>query len=183
MVEHKQLIMDQTIKIHQYPTYLKQAAQEIAKIRVQKNTISRQNNPQYNRGDKDIYVDTIGILGEMLAQQLFFENGQRYTATPIVSEKPETGPDITTDEMTIDVKTTEKPYLTVNYDAHNNKSKDISHYLFVILLPNNTFITKFFKKQKIDSWEIKSHHTKYYAYQVTEFDILTKSATELYPLL
>jgi hypothetical protein len=94
------------------------------------------DNPTYHRGNRERHASEIGVLGELIARDYFTAHGFVIEhAAPLLSDKPESSPDLIVHGYRMDVKTIREdaPDLLVNELAHK-KSKAITHYWFVKLL-------------------------------------------------
>lgn len=130
----------------------------VGKIRNNRNRELMEKHPEYQRGDKGGVVNQLGISGELIAQCFLSLNGINYDGAPLLSDKPESEPDIITKTgCRIDVKAVSEGGwdFLVNKDAHLKKEKNITHYLFVKQV-GTTAKYRIFTYEEVSGWKIKN---------------------------
>ena len=112
-------------------------------------------------------VNVQGLLAELIAWHYYECKEQKYSAPPLLDDKPIVGADIIVGELKIDVKYIPPyaRYLMLNYDSHFNQEKKIDGYLFVQPLHRLNYgeaIAKvwYYTHKEVDSWKVQTHRTK-----------------------
>ena len=114
--------------------------------------------PRYDRGEKNQHVDTLGILGELIAMEYLTQKNYEFTAAQLLDYKPSKNPDLIIKEKRIDVKTSRKSEyetLLVNEEAHNKGLNKIDLYWFVYILNDNTAEFRFVNYNEVSKWPCK----------------------------
>jgi len=123
-----------------------------------RSVINSKNNKintikKYDRGEKNKHVDTIGILGELIAIDYLTNNDIQYKATKLLDFEPSKEADIIVNEKRIDVKASKQSkYKTVlvNKEAHHKGKNKIDLYWFVYILDDVTAQFFFFDYDRIN---------------------------------
>ena len=122
------------------------------------------------RGEREIEISQLGILAELISQHFLTEQDLSFTSAPIIDITPVVECDIIMDDFgsdyLIDVKGVKKDddTLRVNYKAHNNQNKKITHYLFIHILTSSTAKYKWFTKDNVSNWSVqKSTYSDVYS--------------------
>lgn len=150
----------------QYPKMLIDVSKDIAYCRWLKNTEIRNSKNEYQRGDKqrELDIETKGILGELIARYYLEIENIVYQPMPLVSEKPVKGADIIIGKHRIDVKASNnKSTLMVNENAHLKGKGKIDFYWFIIL--EDDCVARYFvcSYKQINNWEVEQMtYTKAY---------------------
>lgn len=113
---------------------------------------------KYDRGEKNRHVDTIGILGELIAVNYLTENNVEHTAAKLLDYEPNKSADVVVNGKKIDVKTNmSSAYNTVlvNKEAHLKGKGKIDLYWFVYVLDKTTAEFYFFNYDDISKWDSK----------------------------
>ncbi len=113
---------------------------------------------KYDRGEKNNHVDTIGILGELIAINYLTENNIEYSANKLLDYIPSKSADVIVNNKKIDVKTSKQSkYKTilVNKEAHLKGKGKIDLYWFVYVLDDITAEFYFFNYDEINNWDSK----------------------------
>ena len=93
------------------------------------------------------------------------QNNIKYKATPFIDIQPIPDADLILEypdeNFYIDVKGVPKQVneFRVNYDAHRNEDKLITHYWFVKFLGNQKANLTFFEWESIEFWKVKQYYT------------------------
>jgi len=142
-----------------YPDHLHKEAEEIGKQRQNNNKELNKRKPEQVR---DISYNIRGALGELIYNEYLKSIGKNYIPNSFKGDKPLPEPDVLVDyRFKIDVKAIAKhtEIFSVNYDAHNNPEKHVTHYVFIRLLGNNECDIYSCQKKEIDDrklWQEKT---------------------------
>lgn len=153
----------------EYPRCFVDLADELATLRtLHSKHIYKEGTEKY-RGEQEHKISMLGILAELIARY-HFDNGKLdIQVAPLVEENPIVSADIILygigEEFLIDVKgvKAKSEYLRVNYKAHNNPKKEITHYMFVQPITRTIANYCFIEKTQVNKWEVKkSTYTRCY---------------------
>lgn len=131
---------------------------------------------EYYAGLETKKYNTLGILAELVAQEYFLQNDTEYKALSFLGTEPEVEADLIVGSRKIDVKYV-PDYgldLIVNYNAHNNKNKDVNEYMFIQPIERWTFaLVKaniwFVKHDEVNKWNVEQQtRTKVYAKKISQ---------------
>jgi len=157
-----------------YPSTFIKLSDELAKVRSMLSANVYNKNTEKYRGDREHKIQQLGIFAELVARHILDNNnGVKYEAAPLIDEKPVVEADIILQGIGelnyIDVKgvSTEGDALRVNYKAHNNPNKKITHYLFI--QPINAIYARFcwFKHEDVTQWTVvMSTYTECYELKI-----------------
>ena len=157
-----------------YPSTFIKLSDELAKVRSMLSANVYNKNTEKYRGDKEHKIQQLGIFAELVARHILDNNnGVKYEAAPLIDEKPVVEADIILQGIGelnyIDVKgvSTGGDTLRVNYKAHNNPNKKITHYLFI--QPINAIYARFcwFKHEDVTQWTVvMSTYTECYELKI-----------------
>ena len=157
-----------------YPRTFIKLSDELAKVRSMLSANVYNKNTEKYRGDKEHKIQQLGIFAELVARHILDNNnGVKYEAAPLIDEKPVVEADIILQGIGelnyIDVKgvSTGGDTLRVNYKAHNNPNKKITHYLFI--QPINAIYARFcwFKHEDVTQWTVvMSTYTECYELKI-----------------
>jgi len=138
-----------------YPEYINEVAEHLGRLRNESNSKLKENNPRYKRGDLDLYVDVLGIKGELIVSNYLHNKNINHKLNTLLDDKPVCDWDIKIENKTYDVKSLgyKRQNLLVNEEAHRKKKMD--YYAFVMPFDKNkAYIWKYSYKQVCD-WEVK----------------------------
>jgi|TARA_R100001163_G_C5067712_1_gene207067 hypothetical protein len=157
-----------------YPSTFIKLSDELAKVRSMLSANVYNKNTEKYRGDKEHKIQQLGIFAELVARHILDNNnGVKYEAAPLIDKKPVVEADIILQGIGelnyIDVKgvSTGGDTLRVNYKAHNNPNKKITHYLFI--QPINAIYARFcwFKHEDVTQWTVvMSTYTECYELKI-----------------
>jgi|TARA_R110000851_G_scaffold184993_2_gene334353 hypothetical protein len=122
---------------YKYPKSFWKIAEEIGNARNVINTELRKKNPRYDRGDKQLHVDTSGVLGELIAMDYLTNNNIEFEMAEMLSPYPSKNADFVLKKTRIDVKATihfPNAHLLVNHEAHHKGLNIIDKYWFIYIL-------------------------------------------------
>ena len=153
-----------------YPSSFIGLSDELAKVRSMLSADVYHKDSEKYRGKQEHTIQQLGIFAELIARHILDNNKSvRYKAAPLIDKKPVVEADIImqgVDEINyIDVKgvKSEGNALRVNFKAHNNPQKKVTHYLFI--QPLNGLHARFcwFTHKKVSEWNVvKSTYTDCY---------------------
>ena len=155
-----------------YPEVLYSIAKEISTVRTERIKKMVLGNKRSEKEFKE--HNTIGVLGELIAQHFFIEQGAYFEATEILSNKPLIEADIFVKSMfntrKIDVKTLKSShrYLMVNQFVHENPLKDVNEYMFIQIIKKGQCKIWFYSHEDVDKWNIvEQTYSKVYAKKIS----------------
>lgn len=149
----------------QYSLVLHLIANDLSKLRTKLSKDIYNIKTDKYRGDQEKRISFYGILGELIIWEYLTDRQINFKPAPLVDLKPSVGADIFLEKYKIDIKTIppEKNQLHVNKSAHDNISKDITHYTFVNIIGAGTAELLTIPKNEVDQWDIiKSKYTEVY---------------------
>jgi len=144
-----------------YPSTFIGLSDELAKVRSMLSAQVYNDKTEKYRGDQEHSIQSLGIFAELVARHIMDNNkGVKYKAAPLIDKKPVVGADIILQGIGelnyIDVKGVKSNgnALRVNFKAHNNAYKKVTHYLFI--QPLNAIYARFcwFKHEDVSKWDV-----------------------------
>ena len=157
-----------------YPSTFIGLSDELAKVRSMLSADVYNENTEKYRGDKEHKIQSLGIFAELVARHILDNNkGVKYKAAPLIESRPVVEADIIMQGIEeynyIDVKGVRSNgnTLRVNYKAHNNTNKKITHYLFI--QPLNPLNARFgwATYEDVSKWDVvMSTYTKCYELKI-----------------
>lgn len=147
--------------IHEFKESLWNFATEMAMGRQVVNKQMIDAKLRFDRGDKNFYVDKIGILGELIAREYLIDKDIPFNATGIIQAKPAKEADVVVDGVRFDVKTSvwNEKYDTVlvNAEAHQKGRGLIDWYWFIVIDEDMGTTARSFRVSynQIDLWPSK----------------------------
>tara|TARA_R110000803_G_scaffold25845_2_gene61707 strand:+ start:266 stop:778 length:513 start_codon:yes stop_codon:yes gene_type:complete len=158
-----------------YPSIFVKLADEIANLRTFHSKHVYKKGTEKYRGEQEHSISMLGILSELIARHHLETQGLNYEAALLVDENPIVAADIIMNGLGINYKIDVKglksnsDFLRINYKAHNNPKKDITHYLFIQPLTNTEARFCWAKNEQIKDWEvIESTYTKCYQKKIND---------------
>tara|TARA_R110000787_G_scaffold70091_1_gene155802 strand:- start:8437 stop:8934 length:498 start_codon:yes stop_codon:yes gene_type:complete len=157
-----------------YPSSFVTLADELAHLRTfHSKHVYKQGTEKY-RGNQEHAISVLGILCELIARNYFEESNNTIRVAPLITDNPVVGADIILEgfgeEYLIDVKglKSSSEFLRVNFKAHNNPNKKITHYFFVQPLTKKQAKFCWVKFDAVNNWEVlDSTYTKIYSHEIT----------------
>jgi hypothetical protein len=153
-----------------YPSTFIGLSDELAKVRSMLSADVYNKKTEKYRGSQEHTIQSLGIFAELVARHILENNkGVRYKAAPLIEKRPVVDADIVMEGIEefnyIDVKGVRSggDVLRVNFKAHNNTQKKVTHYLFI--QPLNPLYARFcwFKHEDVTDWNVvMSTYTKCY---------------------
>lgn len=158
-----------------YPKCFVDLSDELAHLRTFHSKSVYKKGTEKHRGKQEHSISMLGILAELIARHHFEESDLDFEVAKLVDEKPIVGADIILNglgtEYLIDVKgvKSKSEYLRVNYKAHNNTNKIITHYFFIQPITRTKANYCWVPHNELNSWEIvDSTYTKCYQKKINE---------------
>lgn len=136
-----------------YPEYINEVSEVLGKKRYEDSTDIRNSNVKYQRGDKELDIDILGIKGELIASHYLFSKNVNHKLSTLCGGVPVVGCDIMVNDKKIDVKSVPHygKLLLVDITAHHKKPMD--YYMFVKPSKNNRAKIWVIDYKEIGSWE------------------------------
>ncbi len=157
-----------------YPSTFIKLSDELAKVRSMLSADVYNKNTEKYRGNQEHSISQLGIFAELIARHLMENNkGIRYKAAPLLEQRPVVEADLIMEGIGelnyIDVKgiKSEGNALRVNFKAHNNPQKKVTHYLFI--QPLNALYARFcwFTHEQVSKWTVvMSTYTECYELEI-----------------
>lgn len=140
-----------------YPEYINNVSAIISKLRSATNVEVMMKNPEYDRGHLNESSEILGLKGELIAQNFFFQNGVKFQFADFVNAHDKTKADIIIGNRFIDVKSVnpEAPHLLVNEKSHKRLHKQVTHYFFIQVLSKDTALYWIVPYEDVNDWEVK----------------------------
>jgi len=141
-----------------FPSVFWFISSQIGHARNVMNADNNTKNKRYLRGDKEKHIDTIGVLGELIAVHWLTENKKEFQSCKLLDYTSVKAADIVYNKTRIDVKTNKHSkytHLLVNKEAHLKGKGKIDFYWFIYLL-NDTNAEHFLVPYSVvTGWESK----------------------------
>jgi hypothetical protein len=158
-----------------YPYLFHLIAKELSTDRT-KGMHKNYKGKEYYSGSDTKKYNVQGVLAELIAQEYFLQNDTDYKALTFLGTEPEVEADIIVGNRKIDVKyiPTHGKLLIVNYNAHNNKNKDVNEYMFIQPFERFTYSTAkayiwFIKHDEVNNWNVEQQtRTKVYEKKIKD---------------
>ena len=157
-----------------YPSTFIRLSDELAKARSMLSSDVYNENTDKYRGEQEHTIQSLGIFAELVARHIMENNKDvRYKAAPLIEKRPVVEADIIMEGIGelnyIDVKGVKSNgnTLRVNFKAHNNPQKKITHYLFI--QPLNALYARFcwYRHKDVSEWDVvMSTYTKCYELEI-----------------
>ena len=162
-------------KIIDYPSVFIKLSDELAKIRTLHSKHIYKKGTEKFRGQREHDISKLGIFAELIARH-YFENTKYkldYTVAPLIEENPIVTADIILNDYgkksKIDVKGVKSKgkHLRINFAAHNNAQKIVTHYLFIQPISNTQAKCLWINYEDVTHWQIvDSTFTKCYEKEI-----------------
>lgn len=157
-----------------YPSTFIGLSDELAKVRSMLSSDVYNENTEKYRGSQEHTIQSLGIFAELVARHILENNkGVQFKAAPLIDKRPVVDADIVMKGIGelnyIDVKGVRSGgnALRVNFKAHNNPQKKVTHYLFI--QPLNALYARFcwFKHEDVSKWSVvMSTYTECYELEI-----------------
>jgi Holliday junction resolvase-like predicted endonuclease len=144
-----------------YPSSFIGLSDELAKVRSMLSADVYHKNSEKYRGKQEHSIQQLGIFAELIARHIMDNNkGVKYKVAALIDKKPVVEADIIMQGVGeinyIDVKgvRSEGNALRVNFKAHNNPKKKVTHYLFI--QPLNGLHARFcwITHEQVSGWDV-----------------------------
>lgn len=143
---------------HKYPESFWLIAEQIGYARNVVNQKILDNNPRFDRGEKNTHVDTVGILGELIAMDYLTNKDIDFEMAKLLDFYPSKTPDFIIRNKKIDVKSTyhfPNAHILVNEEAHNKGLDKIDMYWFIYILDKKNAEFYFVDYNDVSNWECR----------------------------
>lgn len=158
-----------------YPSIFVDLADELAELRTFHSKHIYKEGTEKFRGEREHKISMLGILSELIARHYFEGTDFETEVAPLVVENPVVGADIILrdlgEEFLVDVKGVRKSAskLRINFKAHNNPKKKITHYFFIVPISRKKAKYCWVSHNEVSSWSVKdSTYTKVYEKEIAE---------------
>ena len=151
----------------EYPACLNTIAEKVGQVRGLMNQYK--NRPKkYDREDKNDYVNTIGVLGELIFLHFLEESKIEYKMVDLVYYYASKSADFVINNQRLDVKckADNYPSFILHKESHTKGKGLIDYYVFVYVKSKTTAEIHKFSYQEVDEWqekELKYGTVKYIA--------------------
>ena len=140
----------------EFPSCFHQIAKQIGHIRGFKNKYNGRPS-KYDRGNKNAFVDTVGVLGELIFLHYLVESKIEFEMVNLVDNYSTKKADFIVNNVRIDVKCKFNKYKSfiINKEAHE-KGKGFIDYYVIVHVQNQTCAELHkFHYSEVDKWEDK----------------------------
>jgi hypothetical protein len=144
--------------IYKYPKSFWLIAEQIGHARTVVNQKILYNNPRFDRGEKNIHVDTVGILGELIAMDYLTNKKIDFEMAKLLDFYPSKKADFVFKNKKIDVKSTfhfPNAHILVNEEAHKKGLDKIDMYWFIYIIDKENAEFYFVDYNGVSDWECK----------------------------
>ena len=144
--------------IYKYPKSFWLIAEQIGFAR---NVMNKENNKiktRFDRGAKNTHVDTLGVLGELVAMDYLTNKNIDFKVANLLDFKSSKKPDYILKNKKIDVKTNQHSkysHLLVNEEAHIKGLDKIDMYWFIYILDKENAEFYFVDYEDVSNWNCK----------------------------
>tara|TARA_R110000868_G_scaffold16803_4_gene74524 strand:- start:5154 stop:5648 length:495 start_codon:yes stop_codon:yes gene_type:complete len=141
-----------------YPKSFWKIAEQIGIARNVMNKENNKINTRFDRGVKNSHVDTLGILGELIAIDYLTNKNINFNMCNLLDFKSSKNPDFVLNNKRIDVKTNKHSkysHLLVNEEAHKKGLNKIDMYWFIYILDKENAEFYFVNYQNVNNWDCK----------------------------
>jgi hypothetical protein len=142
-----------------FPKSFWRIAEEIGNARNVLDTHIRENDPYYERGDKREHIETVGVLGELIALDYLTKNDKDFEMVNLLDLYPIKSADFVVNNKRFDVKSTKHfptAHLLVNERQHHKNLNIIDMYWFIYVLNDETCEFYFVDYHDVSKWECKN---------------------------
>tara|TARA_R110000868_G_scaffold348392_5_gene609444 strand:+ start:118 stop:606 length:489 start_codon:yes stop_codon:yes gene_type:complete len=143
---------------YKYPKSFWLIAEQIGYARTVVNQKILDDNPRFDRGEKNTHVDTVGILGELIAMDYLTNKKIRFEMAKLLDFYPSKNADFVFKNKKIDVKSTfhfPNAHILVNEEAHKKGLDKIDMYWFIYILDKKNAEFYFVDYDDVSNWECK----------------------------
>lgn len=143
---------------YKYPKSFWLIAEQIGYARTVVNQKILDDNPRFDRGEKNTHVDTVGILGELIAMDYLTNKNIHFEMAKLLDFYPSKNADFVFKNKKIDVKSTfhfPNAHILVNEEAHKKGLDKIDMYWFIYILDKKNAEFYFVDYNDVSNWECK----------------------------
>ena len=133
-------------------------AEQIGQARNVMNAENNKINTRFDRGEKNKHVDTLGVLGELIAIEYLTQKNVIFDMANLLDFKSSKNADFVLKGKRIDVKTNKHSkysHLLVNEEAHKKGLNKIDLYWFIYVLNETEAKFYFIDYEKVSKWDCK----------------------------
>ena len=144
--------------IYKYPKSFWPIAEQIGFARNVMNKGNNKINTRFDRGTKNTHVDTLGVLGELVAMDYLTNKNIDFKVANLLDFKSSKKPDYILKNKKIDVKTNQHSkysHLLVNEEAHRKGLDKIDMYWFIYILDKENAEFYFVDYEDVSNWNCK----------------------------
>ena len=144
--------------IYKYPKSFWPIAEQIGFARNVMNKGNNKINTRFDRGTKNTHVDTLGVLGELVAMDYLTNKNIDFKVANLLDFKSSKNPDYILKNKKIDVKTNQHSkysHLLVNEEAHKKGLDKIDMYWFIYILDKENAEFYFVDYESVSNWNCK----------------------------
>jgi len=143
---------------YKYPKSFWLIAEQIGYARTVVNQKILDDNPRFDRGEKNTHVDTVGILGELIAMDYLTNKNIHFEMAKLLDFYPSKNADFFFKNKKIDVKSTfhfPNAHILVNEEAHKKGLNKIDMYWFIYILDKKNAEFYFIDYDDVSNWKCK----------------------------
>jgi|TARA_R110000823_G_scaffold261585_1_gene382366 hypothetical protein len=144
--------------IYKYPKSFWLIAEQIGHARTVMDKKILDNNPRFDRGEKNSHVDTVGTLGELIAMDYLTNKNIDFEMQKLLDLYPSKNADFVFKNKKIDVKSTfhfPNAHILVNEEAHRKGLDKVDMYWFIYILDKETAEFYFVDYKDVSDWKCK----------------------------
>ncbi len=143
---------------YKYPKSFWLIAEQIGYARTVVSQKILDDNPRFDRGEKNTHVDTVGILGELIAMDYLTNKNIHFEMAKLLDFYPSKNADFFFKNKKIDVKSTfhfPNAHILVNEEAHKKGLNKIDMYWFIYILDKKNAEFYFIDYDDVSNWKCK----------------------------
>ena len=139
-----------------FPKSFWKISEQIGYARSVVNSANLNYKERFDRGEKNSHVDTIGILGELIALDYLTRKNISFKMAKLIDHYPSKNADFIVGKNRIDIKCSKKSkYNTflVNKEAHHKGINVIDKYWFIYILDETKAEMITINYKDVNSWD------------------------------
>ncbi len=143
---------------YKYPKSFWKIAEQLGHARTVMDEKIILNNPKYERGSRREHIDTIGVLGELIAMDYLTNKNIEFTMANLLELYPVKNADFVFKNKKIDVKSTlhfEKAHILINDEAHEKGLGIIEIYWIIYILDETNCEFYFVDYDDVSKWDCR----------------------------